>query len=112
MSRYRIKNKRISSPLSGFPFLRTRNKLPEKPRTPRQAVSELGTRMRVSSRYAQTRMQNILLTHGWRFFIFSLLMRLPASMVMLAVMMMLAYQNNEATLGVTPQELLASARLS
>lgn len=99
MSPYRIKNKRISSPLSGFPFLRTRNKLPEKPRTPRQAVSELGTRMRVSSRYAQTRMQNILLTHGWRFFIFSLLMRLPASMVMLAVMMMLAYQNNEATLG-------------
>lgn len=56
-------------------------------------------RLVVSSRYAQSRIQGILLAHGWRFLVFSLLMRLPAAMVMLAIMMMMAVQNGEATLG-------------
>lgn len=65
----------------------------------RNNVSERVTRLRISTQYARTRIRDLLLAHGWRFLFFSLLMRLPAAMVMLAVMMMLAVQNNEATLG-------------
>lgn len=68
-------------------------------RTPRRVLAEAQRRLSISSRYARSRMQGILTTHGWWFFIFSLIMRLPAAMVMLAVMMMLAAQNGEATLG-------------
>lgn len=62
-------------------------------------IAEGARRLVVSARYARSRFQGILLAHGWRFLVFSLLMRLPAAMVMLAIMMMLAVQNGEATLG-------------
>lgn len=62
-------------------------------------ISDGAQRLVISARYARSRVQGILLTHGWRFLVFSLLMRLPAAMVMLALMMMLVVQNGETTLG-------------
>lgn len=52
----------------------------------------------VSARYAQGRLQGLILTHGWYFLIFSFLMRLPAAMIMLTVMMMLALQQGNLAL--------------
>lgn len=99
-SPHRNKNNRPSSPLTGFGYLRSRRETAtDTPPSSRQTVKEAGARLRVSAGYARRRLRGILTTHGWRFFIFSLLMRLPAAMVMLAVMMMLAHQNGEATLG-------------
>ena len=97
MSPHRNPKNRSSSPRTGLGYRRDR----QRPSSPdlRNNLRESVTRLRISTEYARTRIRDLLLAHGWRFLFFSLLMRLPAAMVMLAVMMMLAVQNNEATLG-------------
>ncbi|MDY6051149.1 MAG: MFS transporter [Rothia sp. (in: high G+C Gram-positive bacteria)] len=97
MSPHRNPKKRSSSPRTGLGYQRDHQLTtsPQLGSNLRQSVERLG----VSAQYARTRISDLLLAHGWRFLFFSLLMRLPAAMVMLAVMMMLAVQNNEATLG-------------
>lgn len=62
-------------------------------------LAPLTHRISVSIRYARERFTGILRAQGPGFIIFSLIMRLPTATVMLSVMMMLAYQTGEATLG-------------
>lgn len=97
MSPHRNPKNRSSSPRTGLGYRRDRQRA-SNPNL-RTSLRESIKRLHISAQYARTRMGDLLLTHGWRFLFFSLLMRLPAAMVMLAVMMMLAVQNNEATLG-------------
>ncbi len=63
------------------------------------SLTQLGQRLKISSAYARRRMQSLTLTHGRLFLVFSLLMRLPAAMVMLSVMMLLAEETGDSSLG-------------
>lgn len=63
------------------------------------SLTQLGQRLKISSAYARRRIQNLTLTHGRLFLVFSLLMRLPASMVMLSVMMLFAEETGNSSLG-------------
>lgn len=65
----------------------------------RSSISWSFERLAISVCYAKMRLGALLHSYGWSFFVFSLLMRLPTSMVMLAVMMMLVQQHSEITLG-------------
>ncbi|WP_237189653.1 MFS transporter [Rothia nasimurium] len=99
MSPHRNPNNRSTSPLAGIGYRRHRRRPLEATETLGSSMKDSVGRLGVSAKYARTRIQGILLAHGWRFLVFSLLMRLPTAMVMLAVMMMLSDQNREATLG-------------
>lgn len=99
MSLHRNPHDRSQLHLEDSTYRSSRSRTPQEGADLRTGVRSGIDRLVISARYARTRMRSLLISHGWRFLIFSLLMRLPASMVMLAVMMMLAVQNGEATLG-------------
>lgn len=99
MSPHRLDKNQSESPLDGTGYLREDSLPPSWRSGVRRSLNDPIRRLAISTRYARERMHGILRVHGWHFIVFSLLMRLPTATVMLAVMMMLAFQNGEATLG-------------